>query len=282
MKIIDTHTHFYDPFRAQGVPWPGKDDDLIYRTVLPEHHREVAAPAGVVGTVVSAASVWPEDNQWVLDQVTPENPWILGVTGYVGSDDDFCDNVDRLAANPYYRGIRAGADFVDNADGRALQRAEIMAEHDLQVDICGTTDRPGEVCQLARRVPELRWVLNHCGEASIDGKAPDPTWVDYIRAVGEVPQIYCKVSGLVEYSQIKPAPPELDFYLPVLEVLWEAFGEDRLIFGSNWPVCDMNSNHDTVLAIVRSFFEPKGEVVLEKYWWKNAKKAYKYVEREDG
>ena len=80
MKIIDTHTHFYDPFRAQGVPWPGKDDDLIYRTVLPEHHREVAAPAGVVGTVVSAASVWPEDNQWVLDQVTPENPWILGVT----------------------------------------------------------------------------------------------------------------------------------------------------------------------------------------------------------
>jgi len=68
-------------------------------------------------------------------------------------------------------------------------------------------------------------VLNHCGEPSIDGEKPDPAWVDYIRAVGE----------------------------------------DGLIFGSNWPVCDMNSDHDTVLAIVRSFFEPKAEAVLEKY-----------------
>ena len=168
------------------------------------------------------------------------------------------------------------------AKGRALQRAEKMAEHDLQVDICGTTDRPDDVCGLARSVPELRWVLNHCGEPSIDGKAPDPGWVDYIQAVGEIPQIFCKVSGLVEYSQIVPAPPERDYYLPVLEVLWDAFGEDRLIFGSNWPVCDVNSDHDTVMAIVRGFFEPKGDVVLEKYWWKNAKAAYKYIDGDDG
>lgn len=282
MKIIDTHTHFYDPFRPQGVPWPGTEDEVIYRSVLPEHHRAVASSEGVVGTVVSAASVWPDDNQWVLDLVSEEDPWIVGVTGYVASDNDFIDNIDRLAANPYYRGIRSGADFVDNADGRALQRAEKMAEHDLQVDICGTTDRPRDVCDLARRVPELRWVLNHCGEPSIDGKAPDSGWVEYIRAVGEIPQIFCKVSGLVEYSQIVPAPSELDYYLPVLEELWDAFGEDRVIFGSNWPVCDVNANHDTVMAIVRGFFEPKGEAVLEKYWWKNAKAAYKYIGGDDG
>ena len=275
MKIIDTHTHFYDPFRPQGVPWPGTEDSLIYRTVLPEHHREVAAPTGVVGTVVSAASVWPDDNQWVLDLVTPEDLWIVG---YIASDDDFVANVDRLAANPFYRGIRAGADFVDDADGRALERVERMAEHDLMVDICGTVDRAHDICSLARRVPQLRWVLNHCGEPSIDGKAPDSSWVDYIQAVSQFPQIFCKVSGLVEYSQIKPAPSELDYYLPVLEVLWDAFGEDHLIYGSNWPVCDVNSDHDTVQAIVRSFFEPKGDVAQEKYWWKNAKAAYKYVD----
>ena len=277
MKIIDTHTHFYDPFRPQGVPWPGTEDSLIYRTVLPEHHREVAVPTGVVGTVVSAASVWPDDNQWVLDLVTPEDPWILGVVGYIGSDDDFAANVDRLAANPFYRGIRAGADFVDDTDGHALERVESMAEHDLMVDICGTVNRADDICSLADRVPQLRWVLNHCGEPSIDGKAPDPSWINYIQAVSQFPQIFCKVSGLVEYSQIKPAPSELDYYLPVLEVLWDAFGEDRLIYGSNWPVCDVDSDHDTVQAIVRSFFEPKGEVAQEKYWWKNAKAAYKYV-----
>lgn len=282
MKIIDTHTHFYDPSRPQGVPWPGPEEKLIYRTVLPEHHREVAAPSGVVGTVVTAASVWLEDNQWVLDQVDRSDRWIRGVVGHLDADADFGKNVDRFAANPYYRGIRAGADFVDDADGRALERAEKMAEHDLQVDICGTTDRPEAVCAVAHSVPELRWVLNHCGEPRIDGEAPDPAWVDYVRAVGEIPQIYCKVSGLVEYSVTKPAPSELDYYLPVLEVLWEAFGEDRLIYGSNWPVCDLNSDHETVQAIVRRFFEPKGEAALEKYWWKNAKAAYKYVDTDDG
>jgi len=76
------------------------------------------------------------------------------------------------------------------------------------------------VCSLAAQVSKLRWVLNHCGEPSIDGRAPDPAWVDYIQAVAEMPQIFCKVSGLVEYSQIVPAPPELDYYLPVLEVLF--------------------------------------------------------------
>ena len=212
MKIIDTHTHFYDPSRPQGVPWPGGKDSLIYRTVLPEHHREVAAPTGVVGTVVSAASVWLEDNQWVLDLVTPEDPWIVGVTGCIASDADFGKNVDRFAANPYYRGIRAGADFLDNTDGRALERVEKLAEHDLQVDICGTRDSVDAMCDLARQVPKLRWVLNHLGEPSIDGKDPDPAWVDYVQAASEVPQIFCKVSGLVEYSQIKPAPPELDYY----------------------------------------------------------------------
>lgn len=65
--IIDTHTHFYDPSRPAGVPWPTEEGGPIYRTVLPEHHRSIAAPTGVVGTVVTAASAWLEDNQWLLD-----------------------------------------------------------------------------------------------------------------------------------------------------------------------------------------------------------------------
>ena len=65
--IIDTHTHFYDPTRPEGVPWPPADNELLYRTVLPEHHRALAAPEGVTGTVVVEASAWLADNQWILD-----------------------------------------------------------------------------------------------------------------------------------------------------------------------------------------------------------------------
>ena len=65
--IIDTHTHFYDPTRPEGVPWPPADNELLYRTVLPEHHRALAVPEGVTGTVVVEASAWLADNQWILD-----------------------------------------------------------------------------------------------------------------------------------------------------------------------------------------------------------------------
>ena len=65
--IIDTHTHFYDPFRPQGVPWPEKDDEILYRRALPEDYKALAVPEGVTGTVMVECSPWVEDNQWVLD-----------------------------------------------------------------------------------------------------------------------------------------------------------------------------------------------------------------------
>src|ERR1051325_417180 len=64
--IVDTHTHFYDPTRPQGVPWPPKNDTVLYRRVLPAEVEEIARPLGVIGTVVVEASPWVEDNDWVL------------------------------------------------------------------------------------------------------------------------------------------------------------------------------------------------------------------------
>ena len=65
--VVDTHTHFYDPSRPQGVPWPPKSETTLYRTVLPAEFQKLAEPQGVKGTVVVEASAWVEDNQWVLD-----------------------------------------------------------------------------------------------------------------------------------------------------------------------------------------------------------------------
>ena len=80
--IIDTHTHFYDPSRPEGVPWPGPDNELLYRTVLPADYRQFAEPEGVTGTVVVEASGWLEDNQWILD-LAEEDPFIVGLVGHI-------------------------------------------------------------------------------------------------------------------------------------------------------------------------------------------------------
>src|SRR5262245_50765938 len=78
--IIDCHTHFYDPTRPEGVPWPSKDDKLLYRPVLPADFIAIARPLSVTGTVVVEASPRVEDNQWVLDRAA-EEPFIVGLVG---------------------------------------------------------------------------------------------------------------------------------------------------------------------------------------------------------
>ena len=93
------------------------------------------------------------------------------------------------------------------------------------------------------------------------------------------PQVFMKVSGLVEQTDVRPAPSDLTHYEPTLDVLWEAFGEDRLIYGSNWPVSDIGGNYAIVIGLVREYFSSKGEAAAEKYWWRNALAAYKWVDR---
>src|SRR5215467_10014461 len=103
--IIDTHTHFYDPTRAQGVPWPEPGDEVLYRRVLPEDYKRLAVPEGVTGTVVVEASQWLEDNQWILDLAARE-PFIVGFVGNLQPGaQDYAASLDRFAANPLFRGI---------------------------------------------------------------------------------------------------------------------------------------------------------------------------------
>ena len=99
--IIDTHTHFYDPTRPEGVPWPNPNDEVLYRRVMPEDFKALAVPEGATGTVVVEASKWLEDNQWILDLAADE-PFIVGFVGHLEPTDDFEDNLNRFSANPLF------------------------------------------------------------------------------------------------------------------------------------------------------------------------------------
>ena len=167
--IVDTHAHFYDPSRPEGVPWPGKDNELLYRTVLPEHLKSEAEPMGVTGTVVVEASSWFDDNQWILDLAADE-PYIVGFVGHLQPEiDEFADHVDRFASNPLFRGIRLGRTHVQNAEQLELaSKLGQLVECDLELDLLvGATELP-MAADLASEVPDLRIVLNHVAHVPID------------------------------------------------------------------------------------------------------------------
>jgi predicted TIM-barrel fold metal-dependent hydrolase len=278
--IIDCHTHFYDPSRPGGVPWPSQDDKVLFRTVLPKHFREVAGPLGVTGTVVVEASPLVEDNQWLLD-LAEDEPWIVGIVGRLApGSDDFGVHLARFAKNPLFRGIRVGhADLKRGLEERRfLDDLQRLADADLQLDLNGGPDLPADVARAADQSKNLRIVINHCANLKIDGKPPPADWLAGMQAAAGHKNVWCKVSALVEGAGRggQPAPKEVDFYRPVLDSLWTTFGEDRLIYGSNWPVSERFGSYETVFTIAATYFRGKGESAAEKFFAGNAKAAYKW------
>ncbi len=276
--IIDTHTHFYDPSRPQGVPWPTPDQPLLYRTVLPDHCKALALPVGVTGTVVVEASNWLEDNQWILD-LAAQDGFLVGLVGHIDPNRPlFAAELARFAANPLFRGIRCGGRYFENIEqGSFLADMALLAAKDLQLDVLLRHEHFAGLIALAQRLPELRIVIDHIGHMPIDGQAITPEWVAHYQRLAAQPNITMKVSALMEQSVIQPAPTDLAYYRPTLDILWQTFGEDRLIYGSNWPVCERAGDYYVEgINIVKSYFQEKGEAAYQKYFWQNAQRVYRY------
>jgi predicted TIM-barrel fold metal-dependent hydrolase len=276
---IDAHTHFYDPTRPQGVPWPAKNDALLYRPVLPGELKALTRDQHVAGTIVIEASTWLEDNQWLLELAARE-PFIVGVVGRLDTADErFAAHLGRFAREQVFRGIRINHDELKTALDRPpqLERIALLAKEDRQLDVNGGPEMPADVARLSRAVPDLRIVVNHAANLTIDGKQPPDAWLAGMRAAAAGERVFCKVSALVEGTRKtnRDAPGEVDFYRPVLDALWNVFGEDRLIYGSNWPVSERAAPYATVYQIVHSYFKEKGAKPLEKFLRTNAIRAYK-------
>ena len=278
--IIDTHTHFYDPTRPQGIPWPRKDNKLLYRTVQPEHHRALAQAEGVTGTVVVEASVWLEDNQYILD-LAATDPWIVGMVGHINPDrPEFGAELDRFAVNPLLRGLRIWAGYFEDVEkGSFLADMEKLAGLDLEADVLIRKQHVDGLLALAAHLPELRFVIDHICHMPIDGRPVTSEWIETYARLAEPPNVYIKVSAVMEQSTIQPAPAELDYYRPALDALWNAFGEDRVIYGSNWPVCERAGTFEQSIRIVKDYVRGKDQAAWDKYFWQNGQAAYKWIAR---
>ena len=269
--IIDTHVHLYDPSRPEGTPWPPKDDSINVPTRT-DRCKDLAVPVGVDGVVVVECSEWVEDNQWVLD-LAKDDPFIVGLVGNLDPHDDaFESHLDRFSKDPIYRGIRARLWDPDD-----IEKLRLLSDRDLSLDLGG-----GErTLEIADAIPELRIIINHSAGVKMDGDDPDPDAVDLVKRAAQRPNVFCKLSGMMDLRcTIRPAPTDVSHYAPYLDILWDAFGEDRMIFGSDWPVSDHSERtYSEVLQLAQDYIHPKGEAITQKVFSDNAKEAYKWVDR---
>ena len=284
--IVETHIHFYQVTRAGGAPYPPVENTTLYRDVLPPEYRQLARVNGVVAATIVEASPLVEDNQWVLDLVRGD-PLFKSFVGQleIGSA-DFIANLNRFARDDRFVGIRSflwspPAITLDDAQLRDLRE---LARRGMTLDLIsrGSTNPKPRVEALCAAVPDLRIVIDHLGGAQ--GQTPTAEWELSIRRLASVcPNLSMKFSSFYDLYQVgdgnRPwvAPLDLAAYKPTFDVLLSAFGPDRLIWGSNWPVSNLGGGFAEQIRLAEDYLAPLGQRVRDKVMFRNALKFYRRV-----
>jgi L-fuconolactonase len=284
LPIIDTHIHLFDPGRPGGVPWPERSDTVLYRPALPPRYESLAQPFGVVGAIAVECSPWVKDNDWLL-QVAVHNKIMLGIIGnFDPASNDFPRELHHLQANPLFRGIRygnlwgrsLGAQLGNNefiANLKRLSTAGLLLE--------SANPNPvlvADILKLTDLVPDLRIVIDHLPQAVPPAEpASRKAYEQDLQALGQR-DVFVKGSEVLRQVDGK-VPTDLDFYKPWLDQIWEIFGEDRLLFGSDWPNSDHVAPYAPTLDIIRRYMSGKGQLASEKFFWKNSLSVYQWRPR---
>jgi L-fuconolactonase len=286
--IIDAHIHLFDPTRPGGVPWPEKSDTALYKPATPARYQALSAPFGVVGAIAIEASPLASDNDWLL-KVAENHPFIVGIIGnLVPGSPSYTSDLDRLHANPLFLGFRYGnlwdrdlttdlskPGFLDGL--KALAQASLVFE--------SANPNPAliaAILKVAERVPNLRIVIDHLPHSPIPtDKIARAEYDSHLRELAHRPGVFIKISEIpvVENGKLITDP---HYYKAPLDVLWETFGEDRVLFGSDWPNSDHVAPYDQTMAIVQKYISSKTPTAAEKYYWKNSRAAYHWRSRSPG
>jgi L-fucono-1,5-lactonase len=283
IPIIDTHIHLFDPTRPQGAPYSGPPGQPP-QPALPPRYRALAAPLGIVGAVKIEASPWVEDNLWVLEVAERDNI-VVGVVGNLEPDKpDFAEMLGRYHKNPLFRGIRYGnlwgRDITMQADNPAfIEGMKLVAKADLVLDTANPrVDLLESIVKITDKVPDLRVVLDHL--PSLDPTPDNRQAYDVaLRELQKRPQIFVKLSAVIHRVNGQVST-ELTPYRDRLDHLVGIFGQDRILFGSDWPNSDGVAPIDKVVGVAREYFATQPRAVAEKYFWKNSVAAYKWVKRD--
>ncbi len=291
IPIIDTHQHLWDLSRFR-LPWLDEVEPLN-RSFLPADYAAAAEGCGVERTVYMEVDVAPEQIAAEVDHVgrqcaDPADPMAAAVVSGRPADPGFGDWVGRLRDEPHVRGVRRIL-HADAPPGTCLQEAFVdgvrqLGDAGLSFDLCM---RPGELVDavsLAERCPGTVLILDHCGNAdpNIVAGAAGPEegpfghtagqWRDGISALGQQPNVVCKISGIV--ARVTEGW-SADLLAPTVDHCLDAFPPDRVVFGGDWPVCTLGASLGEWVRALRRIIASRSDEDQRALLHANAGRLYR-------
>lgn len=274
--VIDAHQHFwrFDPIRDT---WITDAMHKIRRDFIPGDLAPILRSNGVDGCISVQADQSGEENDYLLNHAAA-NDFIKAVVGWIDlRSPDLEEKLSHYRSYPKLKGFRH---VLQGETDRALmlkpsfkRGIAALASHGFTYDILIYPDQLGYTKEFVASFPDQPFVLDHIAKPHIKHRYITDEWKDAIHAVAAYPNLYCKISGLVTEADWYDWKPE--HFKVYIDTVVEAFGTDRILYGSDWPVCLVAATYEQVINIVKDYFASFSPDEQAAFFGGNAIKFYK-------
>jgi predicted TIM-barrel fold metal-dependent hydrolase len=277
MKIIDTHQHLWDLDLftyswLDGVP-------SLRKSFRMEDYLQASEGLGIEKSVHLEADVdeacMLDETRRILTLAEQDNPLEGVVACGRPEKPHFADYLDQIAGHPKLKGVRRVLHTQPDDVGQSSLFAEnvrLLERYGLSFDICVLARQLPIAIRLIGNCPNVSFVLDHCGVPQVKERVIDP-WRQHIRELSKFPNLVCKVSGLVAYADPEKWTPE--DLRPYIDHVIECFGWDRVMFGSDWPVCTLSAPLKKWVETLTRLTRDAGEEKQRKLFYENAAGVYR-------
>jgi len=273
---IDAHQHYWSMSRSD-YGWITPDLPALYRDFMPEDLDDDLKKHRIDGTIVVQAAPTIEETEYLFT-LADRSDSIIGVVGWLDLFDPLHrEHYERYRQHPKFVGFRLMIQDMSDAS-RVLEHSfvEALQEYatlDVPVDLLVTSNQLDVLNELLDAVPGLRGVIDHIGKPRIAERIVKP-WAEQLERAAKHPKLHCKLSGMVTEAEHQSWKPEQ--FHPYIEHALHVFGVDRVMFGTDWPVCLLAASYDDVVEVLQgSLPQAWSEQDRAKLFGENARRFYK-------
>jgi L-fuconolactonase len=274
MKIIDTHQHFwsYDP---KIHDWINEDMKVIRKDFLPADLAPILKENNVDGCIAVQADQTDTETQ-ILIREANQNSFIKGVVGWVNlKDKEIEEKLEEYSNETNLKGFRHIIQAEPKGfmlDASFQKGLSALAKYNYTYDLLIYETQLAEANTLIKQLPELPIVIDHIAKPNIK-KGDSDDWKKEIKAIAQYPNLYCKISGMATEAHWDTWT--MDTLKPYIDTVVEAFGTERIMFGSDWPVCLVASSYEKWLKGLQNYFNTFSISEQEAFFANNAINFYK-------
>ena len=288
--IIDTHQHLWD-LKKQKLPWLAEAPDILKRTFHLPEYREATQGLNIKAIYMEVAvdaSQLIEEAEHVIGLSRDSATQTIGaVIGGRPESAEFADYITRFKSVPEVKGVRRVLHEKETPAGLCLQQEFIksvrkLGELGLSFDLCMRPKELSDGAKLTELCPETHFIVDHCGNADpksfrkLPGVAVEPShsveeWKSGIEKLGKRPNVICKISGVIASL---PKDGDANDLAPIVNFCLDTFGPDRVVFGSDWPVCLLGGPLKTWVNMLTQIISSRSRAEQQKLWSGNAVRHY--------